>query len=197
MFSDLRGFTSFSETLEPERVIESLNRYLTEMSEAILDHGGTLVAYMGDGIMAVFGAPLKQDDHADRALEAAREMLDRMEGFNGWLREQGLHDGFKMGIGLNSGPVMSGNVGSERRLEYTALGDTTNTAARLEGMTKGTPHQLYLADTTKQRSRGRPTTWSPSARPRCAGARRRCCCGRCATRRRPTRARRPRTGVGA
>jgi adenylate cyclase len=150
MFSDLRGFTSFSETLEPERVIESLNRYLTEMSEAILDHGGTLVAYMGDGIMAVFGAPLKQSDHADRALEAAREMLDRMDGFNGWLREQGLHDGFKMGIGLNSGPVMSGNVGSERRLEYTALGDTTNTAARLEGMTKGTPHQLYMADTTKQ-----------------------------------------------
>jgi adenylate cyclase len=150
MFSDLRGFTSFSETLEPERVIESLNRYLTEMSEAILNHGGTLVAYMGDGIMAVFGAPLKQDDHADRALEAAREMLDRMEGFNAWLREQDLIDGFKMGIGLNSGPVMSGNVGSERRLEYTALGDTTNTAARLEGMTKGTPHQLFISDTTKQ-----------------------------------------------
>ena len=120
------------------------------MSEAILDHGGTLVAYMGDGIMAVFGAPLKQDDHADRALEAAREMLDRMEGFNAWLREQELNDGFKMGIGLNSGPVMSGNVGSERRLEYTALGDTTNTAARLEGMTKGTPHQLFISDTTKQ-----------------------------------------------
>ncbi len=150
MFSDLRGFTSFSETLEPERVIESLNRYLTQMSEAILDHGGTLVAYMGDGIMAVFGAPLKQEDHADRALEAARDMLGRMDGFNGWLREQGLHDGFKMGIGLNSGPVMSGNVGSERRLEYTALGDTTNTAARLEGMTKGTPHQLYISDTTRQ-----------------------------------------------
>jgi adenylate cyclase len=150
MFSDLRGFTSFSETLEPERVIEALNRYLTEMSEAILNHGGTLVAYMGDGIMAVFGAPLRQDDHADRALEAAREMLARLQGFNAWLREQQLHDGFKMGIGLNSGPVMSGNVGSERRLEYTALGDTTNTAARLEGMTKGTPHQLYLADTTHQ-----------------------------------------------
>src|SRR3954453_7277048 len=106
---------------------------------------------MGDGIMAVFGAPLEQEDHADRALDAAREMLARMEGFNAWLRTQGLHDGFKMGIGLNSGPVMSGNVGSERRLEYTALGDTTNTAARLEGMTKGTPHQLYIADTTKQR----------------------------------------------
>jgi adenylate cyclase len=150
MFSDLRGFTSFSETLDPERVIEALNLYLTEMSEAILNHGGTLVAYMGDGIMAVFGAPLQQADHADRALEASREMLRRLDGFNAWLREQGLHDGFKMGIGLNSGPVMSGNVGSERRLEYTALGDTTNTAARLEGMTKGTPHQLYLADTTYQ-----------------------------------------------
>jgi adenylate cyclase len=150
MFSDLRGFTSFSESLEPEQVIESLNMYLTEMSEAILDHGGTLVAYMGDGIMAVFGAPLQQDDHADRALEAARDMLSRMEKFNGYLREKGLNEGgFKMGIGLNSGPVMSGNVGSERRLEYTALGDTTNTAARLEGMTKGTPHQLFVADTTR------------------------------------------------
>jgi adenylate cyclase len=148
MFSDLRGFTSFAETLQPEQVIDALNRYLTAMSEAILDHGGTLVAYMGDGIMAVFGAPLHQDDHADRALAAARDMLGRLEGFNGWLREQELHHGFKMGIGLNSGPVMSGNVGSERRLEYTALGDTTNTAARLEGMTKGTPHQLYVADST-------------------------------------------------
>jgi adenylate cyclase len=150
MFSDLRGFTSFAETLQPEQVIDALNRYLTAMSEAILDHGGTLVAYMGDGIMAVFGAPLHQDDHADRALAASRDMLAKLEGFNGWLREAEMHDGFKMGIGLNTGPVMSGNVGSERRLEYTALGDTTNTAARLEGMTKGTPYQLYVADSTRQ-----------------------------------------------
>jgi adenylate cyclase len=149
MFSDLRGFTSFAETLEPAQVIDALNRYLTEMSEAILNHGGTLVAYMGDGIMAVFGAPLQQPDHADRALAAAREMLQRLEGFNQWLRDTDMHDGFKMGIGLNTGPVMSGHVGSERRLEYTALGDTTNTAARLEGMTKGTPYQLYLADSTR------------------------------------------------
>jgi adenylate cyclase len=150
MFSDLRGFTSFSETLSPAQVIGALNRYLTAMSDAILEHGGTLVAYMGDGIMAVFGAPLAQDDHADRALAASREMLERLEGFNQWLRDENLHDGFKMGIGLNSGAVLSGHVGSERRLEYTALGDTTNTAARLEGMTKGTPHQLYVADSTYQ-----------------------------------------------
>ena len=147
MFSDLRGFTSFAESLPVERVIEVLNRYLGEMSAAILDNGGTLVAYMGDGIMAVFGAPIEQPDHSDRALKAAREMLGpRLATFNAYLREEGLGDGFRMGVGLNSGHVMSGNVGSERRLEYTAIGDTTNTAARLEGMTKGTPHQLFMSE---------------------------------------------------
>ena len=152
MFTDLRGFTSFAESMPPDRVIEVLNQYLSDMSDAILDHGGTLVAYMGDGIMAVFGAPIEQANHADRALSAAREMLYvRLERFNAWLRERGLSDdGFRMGIGLNSGAVMSGNVGSARRLEYTAIGDTTNTASRIEGMTKGTPHQLFVADTTHE-----------------------------------------------
>jgi len=150
MFTDLRGFTSFAESLPPDRVIEVLNHYLSGMSDAILNHGGTLVAYMGDGIMAVFGAPIEQPDHADRALAAAREMLDeRLPSFNDWLRSEDLGEGFRMGIGLNSGKVMSGNVGSERRMEYTAIGDTTNTAARLEGMTKGTPYQLYVADSTR------------------------------------------------
>ena len=151
MFTDLRGFTSFAETLTPDRVIEVLNRYLSEMSDAILDHGGTLVAYMGDGIMAVFGAPIVQADHADRALSTAREMLAvRLPRFNGWLREQELGEGFRMGIGLNSGRVMSGNVGSERRVEYTAVGDTTNVAARIEQLTKGTPHQLMVSGATKE-----------------------------------------------
>ena len=148
-----------------------LNRYLTEMSDAILDHDGTLVAYMGDGIMAVFGAPIASDDHADKALGAAREMLERLERFNAWMREEGLGDGFKMGIGLNSGDVMSGNVGSSRRLEYTAIGDTTNTAARLEGMTKGTPYQLFVADRRARGSPSRRTTSSRSTSSRCAGAR--------------------------
>ncbi len=151
MFTDLRGFTTFAETLTPDRVIEVLNRYLSEMSDAILDHGGTLVAYMGDGIMAVFGAPIVQADHADRALATAREMLAlRLPRFNAWLREQDLGSGFRMGIGLNSGRVMSGNVGSERRVEYTAVGDATNTAARIEQLTKGTPHQLMLSGATKE-----------------------------------------------
>jgi adenylate cyclase len=152
MFCDLRGFTAFSEELEPEQVVEVVNRYLSEMTEAILAHGGTLVSYMGDGIMALFGAPIEQPDHAVRAVGAAREMLaERLPRFNAWLREQRMEQQFRMGIGLNSGLVMSGNVGSEQRLEYTALGDTTNTAARLEGMTKGTDHQVYLAESTRER----------------------------------------------
>jgi adenylate cyclase len=149
LFSDLRGFTSFAEKLPPEEVIEVLNRYLTEMSDAILDNNGTLVSFMGDGIMAVFGAPITNNNHADQGLLAAREMLARMRQFNQWMEEQGLGEGFKMGIGLKTGIVMSGNVGSERRLEYTAIGDTTNTGARLEALTKGTPYQLYMSGTTR------------------------------------------------
>jgi adenylate cyclase len=149
MFGDLRGFTTFAQTMPADIVIDVLNEYLSEMSDAVLDNGGTLVAYMGDGIMAVFGAPLEVTDHADRALDAAREMLrERLPRFNGWLRENRFGDGFDMGVGVNSGPVMSGTVGSARRLEYAAVGDTTNTAARLEAMTKGTPHSILIAEST-------------------------------------------------
>jgi adenylate cyclase len=152
LFSDLRGFTSFSEKQPAQRVIEVVNCYLNEMTEAILESGGTLISYMGDGIMAVFGAPLEQPDHADRALVAATEMVGpRLERFNAWLGEQGHDHAFVMGVGINSGPVMAGNIGSEQRVEYTALGDTTNTASRLEGMTKGSGHMLFIADTTRQR----------------------------------------------
>ncbi len=150
LFSDLRGFTSFSESLEPDRVVEVLNHYLGDMSDAIMDHGGTLVSYMGDGIMAIFGAPIEQRDHADRAVAAAEEMLSvRLPEFNRWMQGEGLGAGFRMGVGLNTGEVMSGQVGSERRMEYTAIGDTTNTASRLEGMTKGTPHQMFIAESTR------------------------------------------------
>jgi adenylate cyclase len=157
MFCDLRGFTTFSEQLEPELVVEVVNEYLSGMTEAILANGGTLVSFMGDGIMALFGAPIEQADHADRAVRAAREMVvERLPRFNAWLSERGIPNEFRMGVGLNSGLVMSGNVGSSERLEYTALGDTTNTAARLEGMTKGTQHQVYLAQSTIDRLRERP-----------------------------------------
>ncbi|MDP9491106.1 MAG: adenylate/guanylate cyclase domain-containing protein [Actinomycetota bacterium] len=150
MFTDLRGFTSVSEALPAAEVIQIVNNYLQGMTEAIQEHGGTLVSYEGDGIMAVFGAPIEQADHADRAIATAREMLEvRLPSFNAWLVEQEIASGFYMGIGLNSGDIVSGNVGSENRLEYTAIGDTTNTAARLQGMTKGTPHSVFISDTTR------------------------------------------------
>ncbi|HEX4484509.1 MAG TPA: adenylate/guanylate cyclase domain-containing protein [Solirubrobacteraceae bacterium] len=162
LFSDLRGFTSFSESQPAARVIDVVNYYLNEMTEAILAAGGTLVSYMGDGIMAVFGAPLEQGDHADRAVLAAREMIGpRLDRFNAWLAEEGFDQHFAMGIGLNSGTVMAGNVGSEQRVEYTAIGDTTNTASRLEGMTKDSEAMLFISATTRERMRGPVDDLSP------------------------------------
>lgn len=157
LFSDLRAFTTFAEAMPADEVIEVLNDYFIEMSDAILDSGGTLVAYMGDGVMAVFGAPIEADDHADRALTAAREMLhERLPRFNHWLTERGLHHGFRMGIGLSSGPLMSGTVGSPRRLEYTAIGDTANTASRLEAMTKRIPRSILISESTRRMLRKPP-----------------------------------------
>lgn len=154
MFTDLRRFTSFAEATPAEQVIEVLNRYLGDMGGAVLDHGGTLVGYTGDGIMAAFGAPIQADDHADRAVAAAREMAgERLPAFNRWLAAEGLSDGFGMGIGLNTGPLMSGNVGSERRLEYTVIGDTVNTASRIEALTKQAPYQVLVADETRSAMR--------------------------------------------
>jgi adenylate cyclase len=149
MFCDLRGFTALAETQPAERVLEILNRYLTGMSDAVLDHGGTVVSYLGDGVMAVFGSPVERPDHALAAYEAAREMLGpRLDAFNGWLASQGLEP-LAMGVGLNSGPVMSGTVGSERRIEYAAVGDTTNVAARIEKMTKEHGVGLLMSGATR------------------------------------------------
>jgi adenylate cyclase len=120
------------------------------MTDAIMGHGGTLIGYLGDGIIAIFGAPLEQDDHANRALAAAQEMLgERLERFNDWLRERGIEQPFEMGVGINSGLFMAGNVGSQDRLEYTVIGDTVNTASRMEGLTKGSGHSLFIAESTR------------------------------------------------
>ena len=151
MFTDIREFTAFTETTQPDRVIDIVNEYFGEMIDAIFDHGGTLVGYYGDGLLAVFGAPIPLDDHADRALAAAREMLAvRLPRFNRRVRERALGDGFEMGIGLNSGQFMSGNIGSARRLEYSVYGDTVNTASRIEGMTKTTRRSVLIANSTRQ-----------------------------------------------
>jgi len=170
LFCDLRGFTAAAERMEVEQVIDMLNRYLGEMSDAVLDHGGTVVSYMGDGIMAVFGAPLPQDDHADRALAAAREMLgERLARFNAWAAQAGLPGDMRIGVGICTGPVMSGNVGSQRRLEYTAVGDTTNTAARLQAATRETGHALLVAAGTRDALRRPPADLMPAGTLRLRG----------------------------
>jgi len=151
LFSDIRGFTTFSEGRDPGEVLEVLNVYHEEMASSVMDHGGTLVSFMGDGIYAVFGAPIEMTDHADRALAAAQEMLEvRLPRVNEWMKENEVGDEFQIGIGLNSGRVMAGNIGSQQRLEFTTIGDTVNTAARLEGMTKGSGHSLFVADSTRE-----------------------------------------------
>ncbi|HZV75989.1 MAG TPA: adenylate/guanylate cyclase domain-containing protein [Conexibacter sp.] len=150
LFCDLRGFTSLAERLEAEQVIAVLNRYLDLVSAAVFAHGGTVVSFQGDGVLAVFGAPLPQPDHAARALAAAREILDdALPRFNAWLLEERLADGpLDAGIGLNTGNVMSGLVGSARRVEYAAVGDATNVAARLQALGKDAPGRLFLSDST-------------------------------------------------
>jgi adenylate cyclase len=153
LFCDLRGFTTLAERLQAEEVIAVLNRYLDAVSTAVFAHGGTVVSYQGDGVMAVFGAPLPEEDHAVCALRAAREILDvALPRFNAWLLEERLADApLDAGIGLNSGQVMSGLVGSERRVEYAAVGDATNVAARLQAMGRDHDGQLFVSEATYER----------------------------------------------
>jgi class 3 adenylate cyclase len=157
LFGDLRGFTTFAEGRPVEEVIEAVNTYLTLMTDAVLDHGGTLVHYMGDGIMAAFGAPVPNDDHADLALTAAREMAtEQLATFNAWLGSTGVDQPIRMGIGVHSGSVLSGSVGSPRRHDYTVIGDTVNAAARIEAMTKELDHAVLFSDPTKDALRELP-----------------------------------------
>jgi adenylate cyclase len=139
LFSDIRNFTTISESLAPAQVVEMLNRYFTRACEPILAAGGTVDKFVGDAIMAVFGAPATHPDHARRALEAALGLAAAAQEFQDWLAErfpgQDLPR-FKIGVGLHTGVAVVGNIGSPKRLEYTAIGDTVNTASRLEGLSK-------------------------------------------------------------
>ncbi|MCE5240700.1 adenylate/guanylate cyclase domain-containing protein [bacterium] len=135
MFSDLRGFTTLCSTSDPEVVVERLNKYLTAMVEVIREFGGTIHKFIGDGIMAVFGDPVAQDDHAARAVRAAVAMQRRMAAENAAAVAAGQAP-LLMGIGIHSGALVAGDIGSEQMLEYTVIGDTVSTASRIEGLNK-------------------------------------------------------------
>jgi adenylate cyclase len=149
LFSDIRGFTTLSESRSPEEVIALLNRYFTLQVDVVFSHGGSLDKFIGDCIMAMWGAPLDQPDHARRAVACALDMADTLQMFK---RELGAEQSdFDVGIGLHSGPAVVGLMGSQkRRLEYTAIGDTVNLASRIEGLTKDAKRRILVSRDTME-----------------------------------------------
>ena len=147
LFSDVRGFTSMSEKMNPHEVVGILNEYLTEMVDVVLAHNGTLDKFVGDAVMAVFGSPMDQPDHALRAVSTAWQMSKRHNELKAkWLAEGKVP--FEIGIGVNTGEVVAGNMGSPSRMEFTVIGDNVNMAARLESATKDVPAKILLSGTT-------------------------------------------------
>ena len=148
MFTDIKGFTAFSERHRPQEVVQRLNEYLAAMVEVILDHDGTVDKFMGDGILAYWGAPLAQPDHAHRAVACAQAMRRRMRDLTAEWRERG-DEPLEMRGGLQSGDVVAGNIGSRGlKMEYTVIGDTVNQASRLEGMAKYFGVDFVVGDAT-------------------------------------------------
>jgi len=146
-FSDLAGFTTLSERLAPEAVVVLLNEYLSRMTEIILDEMGTVDKFEGDAIMAFWGAPLDQEDQAERACRAALRQQAALSELNRRLGQQGL-PAFRMRIGLHTGEAIVGNLGSQKRFDYTVIGDTVNLAARLEGLNKFYGTTILASDAT-------------------------------------------------
>ena len=135
LFSDIRGFTSISENMTPEGLVKLLNEYLTSMTDMVFKHDGLLDKYIGDAVMAVWGAPLDQPDHAKRACLTALDMLDELHRLQKKWSAEGLPV-LNIGIGVNAGPMVVGNMGSDRRFNYTVMGDSVNLGSRLEGLNK-------------------------------------------------------------
>ncbi len=135
MFVDIRGFTAYSENKAPEQVVSRLNEYLTAMTEVIFRHGGTLDKYLGDGLMAIYGAPIHLPDHVQRAIQTAVDIQEVIDGLNRSWAEKG-EPPLKIGVGINTGSVLVGNVGSPERMDYTVIGEDVNLASRVEGLTK-------------------------------------------------------------
>ena len=154
LFTDVRGFTSLSESVEPEQVTYIMNKALTAQQSAVQKHSGMVDKYIGDAMMAIFNAPLDLTNHEDKAIQCAIDIQNNMEELNKELAQEGLPK-VEIGIGVNSGEAVIGNMGSDNRFDYTAIGDAVNTAARLESSTKEVGENLIIGSKTKQNSKFR------------------------------------------
>lgn len=144
LFADIRNFTSRTESMAPEAVIELLNRYFAEVTAAIHSQGGTIDKFLGDGVMAFYGAPQRQAEPCVAAMATARDLLERLEGLNAQLAAEGIEP-IRIGIGLHTGEAIVGHIGSAARHEYTAIGDTVNVGSRLEGLTKEVGYPVVVS----------------------------------------------------
>lgn len=154
LFADVRGFTSISEAMkdDPQGLTALVNEVLTPLSDVILAHGGTIDKYMGDCVMAFWNAPLDQPDHAQRAVAAGEAMVAAMPGINAAIAHRlPPGAGIAIGVGINSGTCVVGNLGSARRFDYSVLGDAVNVASRLEGLTKDYATPILLGEETARR----------------------------------------------
>jgi adenylate cyclase len=149
LFTDVRGFTALSESVTPEEVTYIMNKALTAQQSAVAECEGMVDKYIGDAMMAIFGAPLDLENHEDRAIECAKRIETNMEELNTEFAAQGLPP-IKIGIGINSGDAIIGNMGSEQRFDYTAIGDAVNIAARLESGTKAAGVDILIGESTAQ-----------------------------------------------
>ena len=154
LFCDIVGFTPISEKLQedPQKLVGLINRLLTQLTDCVLKHGGTVDKFMGDCIMAFWGAPLECEDHAQRAMLTAKDMLGLLDELNAQLDEDGLPN-LHVGVGINTGPCVVGNMGSEARFDYSVLGDAVNTASRLEGQTRNYDDWILIGENTANTER--------------------------------------------
>ncbi len=152
LFSDIRGFTSISEKMDPQNLVALLNEYFTEMVNIVMDEGGVVDKYIGDAIMAVFGAPVPKPEDAVNAVRAAIRMRRALRDLNVRLAARGM-PALRTGIGIHTGQVVAGNIGSEKRMEYTVIGDAVNLASRLESNTKDLGVDVLISEDTYERSK--------------------------------------------